>query len=315
MGPRPRGRVSRAACDPSGMARARARRGHGGGARAGRGAPRARGRGGRRRRRRTGLAASTASAPGPALPSPGAEQQRAAARQIEVLVRQRESEIAQLRAAFPLVQALRGDARALARLARPPSCADDRRRAAQEMGRGEQSTVAGFARRVDDLLERVCGFYDGWDTPSGEGRDKLQRFVTALDHAERMAAEVSATNQPRVDAERVLAAIADVRRVVARVPPDGARFPCRDPVWGAFRDLRALENHWAAAAAGQVTTAQGRFCASTRMDAAGVEGSVRQLEDAASSGEQTLRAVIAAQEEIVARFGVQLTQYRAGAAP
>jgi len=251
----------------------------------------------------------------PVLPAPpvGADLELAA-RQLDALVRQREVEIAQLRAALPLLQSLRDDARAIARLARPPSCDDARRRAFSALARGENATAAGMGRRADDLLERICGFYDAWDAPGPEGADKLNRFLTALDHAERMAREESATNQPRADAERVLAAIADVRRVVSRVPPTGARFPCRDAVWGAVRDLRALENHWAEAAAGQVSTAHGRFCTSTRMDASGVEQHVRQLEDAASSSEQALRSSIAIQEDLVARFRAQAAGYRGGAA-
>jgi serine/threonine-protein kinase len=260
-----------------------------------------------------GPAAPTSVTPPSAPGTPGAAQLELAARQLEATVRQREVEIAQLRAALPLAQSLREDARTLSRLARPPSCDDARRRVFQAAGRGDNATVAGFGRRADDLLERVCGFYDAWDAPGTEGHDKLQRFVTALDHAERMAREESATNQPRADAERVLAAIADVRRVVARVSPNGARFPCRDAVWGSLRDLRSLDNHWAAAAAGQVSTAYGRFCASTRMDAPGVELHTRQLEDAASSSEQSLRAAIAVHEELVDRLRAQAAGYRGGA--
>jgi hypothetical protein len=249
-----------------------------------------------------------------ALPAaPAAAQLDTAARQLEALVRQREAEIAQLRAALPLAQSLRDDARALARLARPPSCEDVRRRVFQTAARGDNPTVAGVSRRADDLLERVCGFYDAWETPGIEGQDKLRRFLAALDQAERMAREESTTNQPRADAERVLAAIADVRRVVARAPADGARFPCRDAVWASLRDLRSLDNHWAEAAAGQVATAHGRFCASTRMDASGVEANVRQLEDAASSIEQSLRATIALHEDLVARLRAQAAGYRSGA--
>jgi hypothetical protein len=257
--------------------------------------------------------APPSAAPSAPPAAPAAAQLEVAARQLDALVRQREVEIGQLRSALPLVQSLRDDARALSRLARPPSCEDARRRVFQTAARGDNATVAGVARRADDLLERICGFYDAWDAPGTEGQDKLRRFLTALDQAERMAREESTTNQPRADAERVLAAIADVRRVVARAPADGARFPCRDAVWGSLRDLRSLDNHWAAAAAGQVATAHGRFCTSTRMDASGVEANARQLEDAASSSEQSLRATIALHEDLVARLRAQAAGYRSGA--
>lgn len=253
-------------------------------------------------------------------PVPGAQPSAAAAfasarRQVEVQIRQSETTIAELRAALPVPASLREDARAVRRGTRPPSCADDKRRRTQELARGDNNMVAGVAQRVDGVLDRVCQAFDDWESPPGEMREQIRRFAATLDRAETMASQVSTSNQPRADAERVVAAVADARRVFARVPADGARFPCRDPLWDVFRELISLENQWSAAAARNVVTDVDRMCGRVGMNARGVEAHARQLEDAASGGEQNLRSVIATHEDLVGRLRAQLASYPAAGTP
>jgi len=248
---------------------------------------------------------------GAAMPQPNVALMTAARRQVEVQIRQSETLIAELRAALPVSSALRSDASAVRRGARPPSCAPDKRRSLQELARGENSLLAGVGQRLDGVLERVCQAFDDWETPPTDAREQVRRFSVTLDQTERMASEVSTTNQPRTDAERVVAAVADARRVFARVPPDGGSFPCRDRLWDSFRELLMVENHWAAAAARRVVTDVDRICAPTGMSARGVENHARQLGDAASASEQNIRSVIATHEGLVVRFRAQAVSYGA----
>jgi|GEM_PF-970571 len=257
--------------------------------------------------------APAAVQPGVAMPHPNAAMLSAARRQIEVQIRQSETVIAELRAALPVPASLRNDARAVRRGTRPPSCAPEKRRSLQELARGENNLLAGVGQRLDNVLERVCQAFDAWETPPSDVREQVHRFSATLDQTERMASEVSTTNQPRADAERVVAAVAAARLVFARVPADGGRFPCRDRLWDSFRDLLMLENHWSAAAARRVVTDVDRICAPTGMSARGVENHARQLEDAASASEQNMRSVIATHEELVARFRAQSASYGAAA--
>jgi len=251
--------------------------------------------------------------PASAMPQPNAALLSAARRQVEVQIRQSETVIAELRAALPVPASLRNDARAVRRGTRPPSCAPDKRRSLQELARGENNLLSSVAQRLDSVLERVCQAFDDWETPPTNAREQVRRFSATLDYTERMASEVSSTNQPRTEAERVVAAVVDARRVFARVPADGGSFPCRDPLWDSFRELLMLENHWSASAARRVVTDVDRICAPTGMSARGVENHARQLEDAASASEQNIRTVITTHEELVARFRAQAASYGAAA--
>jgi serine/threonine-protein kinase len=254
----------------------------------------------------------------PAPPSvasvgPNAAAFASARRQMEVQIRQSEALIAELRAALPVPASVREDARAAGRGTRPPSCAAEKRRRIQELSRSDNNTVAAVAQRLDGVLERVCQAFDDWESPPPELREQVRRFASTLDRSERMASEVSTTNQPRADADRVLAAIADARLVFARVPADGARFPCRDPSWSSLRDLGSIDNHWSAAAARNIVTDVDRLCSPTGMSARGLESHARQLGDAAAGAEQNLRSLIATHEDLVVRFRAQAATYAAAA--
>ena len=159
----------------------------------------------------------------------------------------------------------------------------------------------------------MCRAFDEWETPQSDAREQVRRFRATLDHSERMASEVSTTNQPRGEAERVVAAVADARRVFAQVPADGGRFPCRDRLWDTFRELVTIENHWSASAARSVVTDVDRICAPTGMSARGIEAHARQLDDAATASEQNIRSAIATHADLAARFRVQAASYGAAA--
>lgn len=253
--------------------------------------------------------------PSVAPPQPNAAAFAEARREMDVQIRQRERAIAELRGALPLVPAMREDARATSRGQRPPSCAPEKRRQLQALARTDNNTVASVAQRFDGVLERVCQAFDDWESPPSEVREQVRRFASTLDHAEHMASEVSTTNQPRAEADRVVAAITAGRVVFARVPADGGRFPCRDPLWGALRDLGTLDNHWSAAAARNVVTDVDRLCSASRMSASGIASQARQLEDAATGADQNLRSLIATYEDLVLRFRAQAAVYGGGNAP
>ncbi len=253
--------------------------------------------------------------PSVAPPQPNAAAFAAARRQMDVQIRQSETTIAELRAALPLIPAIREDARATSRGQRPPSCAPEKRRQLQALARTDNNTVASVAQRFDGVLERVCQAFDDWESPPSDVREQVHRFASTLDHAEHMASEVSTTNQPRAEADRVVAAITAARVVFGRVSADGARFPCRDPLWGALRDLGTLDNHWSAAAARNVVTDVDRLCSASRMSASGIASQARQLEDSATGGDQTLRSLIATHEDLVLRFRAQAALYGGGTAP
>ena len=245
----------------------------------------------------------------PVVPHVADSAMAGARRQMEVQLQRTASIIAELRAVLPMTAAVRDDARLTRRGIRPTSCAAEKRRQIQLLGRGENGTVAGVAQRLDGALEAVCQSFDDWESPPAEKRDDIRRLAATLDHAEHMASEVSTTNQPRADAERVVAAVVDARRIFLRVPADGARFPCRDPIWSSFRELTLLDNHWATTAARQVLTSVDRICPSSGMSARGLDSFGQRLDTAASGGEEVLRSTMTTHEELAARFRAQASGY------